>query len=129
MKLPAFLSPYVTGDSPVRLFQGLAVGIVGTLLYGFGSSGWNTSTTVQAKVDEATLSTMIAALAPICAERFETEAKTDTSLVDQINGVKRWGRDSHLVETGFATFPGGAEPNIKVAEECGILLTKSLKLE
>jgi len=29
MEVPAFLSPFVEGDTPKRLFQGLAVGVIG----------------------------------------------------------------------------------------------------
>ncbi len=47
MNAPSFLSPYIDGDSPALLFQGLAVGVIGTLIIGFGWSGWNTGGTVH----------------------------------------------------------------------------------
>ena len=37
MEVPSFLSPFVDGYSPKRLFQGLAVGVIGTLIIGFGT--------------------------------------------------------------------------------------------
>ena len=36
MNTPEFLSPYVEGNSPARLFQGLIVGAAATVIVGFG---------------------------------------------------------------------------------------------
>ena len=47
MKVPSFLSPFVDGDSPKRLFQGLAAGVIGTMVIGFGWGGWNIGSTVE----------------------------------------------------------------------------------
>ena len=129
MNVPSFLSPYVDGDSPTRLFQGLAVGIIATLVIGFGWAGWNTSNTVQEKVDTATLTAMVSALAPICADKFENAAKTNNDLVVKLTAISSWQRDAHLVKTGYATFPGGAEPNTDVADACATLISTAHKLK
>ena len=129
MNNKSFLSPYVDGDSPTRLFQGLAVGVIGTLIIGFGWGGWNTGGTVHEKVEAATLTAMVAALAPICADKFERAAKADNDLVVKLAAVDSWQRDSHLMKTGWATFPGGAEPDRGVAEACATLLNTALKLK
>ncbi len=129
MKAPSFLSPYIDGDSPTRLFQGLAVGVIGTLIIGFGWGGWNTGGTVDEKVEAATLTAMVAALAPICADKFERAAKSDNDLIVKLTAVDSWSRNDHLLKAGYATFPGGAEPNNDVAEGCATLLTAALKLK
>ena len=129
MKVPAFLSPYVDGDSPTRLFQGLAVGAVATLFIGFGWGGWNTGGTVQEKVDTATRTAMVSALAPICADRFGLAAKANNDLIAKITAVSSWQRDGHLLKAGYATFPGGAEPNSNVAEACATLISAELKMK
>jgi hypothetical protein len=129
MKTPSFLSPYLDGDSPTRLFQGLAVGIAGTLIIGFGYSGWDTGGTVTEKVESATLTAMVSALAPICADNFEREAKIDNNIVVKLSAVGSWERDGHLLKAGYVTFPGGAKPNIDVAEACAELLKTALKLK
>jgi len=129
MKAPSFLSPYVDGDSPTRLFQGLAVGVIGTLIIGFGWGGWNTGGTVHEKVEAATLTAMVAALAPICADNFERAAKADNDLIVKLTTVESWRRDDHLLKAGYATFPGGAKPNNDVADGCATLLTAALKLK
>ena len=129
MEVPSFLSPFVDGDSPKRLFQGLAVGVIGTLIIGFGWGGWNLGSTVDEKVETASHTSMVAALAPICADKFERAAKADNDLGVKLATVDSWQRDSHLMKTGWATFPGGAEPDRDVANACAELLNTALKLK
>ena len=129
MKVPLFLSPFVEGDSPKRLFQGLAVGVIGTLIIGFNWGGWNLESTVEEKVETASSTSMVAALAPICADKFERAAKADNDLVVKLTAVSTWQRDDFLMKAGWATFPGGAEPDRNVAYACAELLNTALKLK
>ena len=129
MEVPSFLSPFVDGDSPKRLFQGLAVGVIGTLIIGFGWGGWNLGGTVDQKVETASRTSMVTALAPICADKFERAAKADNDLVVKLTAVDSWIRDDHLMKAGWATFPGGAEPDRGVASACAELLNTALKLK
>ncbi len=129
MEVPSFLSPFVEGDTPKRLFQGLAVGVIGTLIIGFGWGGWNLGGTVDQKVETASRTSIVTALAPICADKFERAAKADNDLVVKLNAVSSWQRDDYLMKTGWATFPGGAEPDRGVASACAELLNTALKLK
>ena len=129
MKVPSFLSPFVDGDSPKRLFQGLAAGVIGTMVIGFGWGGWNIGSTVEQKAEAAGVSAMVAALAPICADKFERAAKADNDLIFKINAVDSWQRDTYLKQAGWTTFPGEAEPDNDVAEACATLLNTALKLK
>ena len=129
MKVPSFLSPFVDGDSPKRLFQGLAVGVIGTLIIGLGWGGWDLGGTVDQKVETASRTSMGTALAPICADKFERAAKADNDLVVKLNAVSSWQRDDYLMIAGWATFPGGAEPDRGVASACAELLKTALKLK
>ena len=129
MEVPSFLSPFVDGDSPKRLFQGLAVGVIGTLIIGFGWGGWNLGGTVDQKVETASRTSMVAALAPICADKFERAAKADNDLVVKLTAVSSWQRDDHLMKAGWATFPGRTEPDRGVASACAELLKTTLKLK
>ena len=128
MEVPSFLSPFVDGDSPKRLFQGLAVGAIGTLIIGFGWGGWNLGGTVDQKVETASRTSMVTALAPICADKFERAAKADNDLVVKLTAVDSWQRDDHLMKAGWATFPGGAKPDRYVADACANLLNTAFKL-
>lgn len=129
MKTPEFLAPYVDGTSPTRLLQGLVVGAVGAMAIGFGLGGWNTGGTVEKKVEMASNSATVAALAPICADKFEQAAKADGDLIVKLNAVSSWQRDDHLADDGWTTFAGGAEPNRNVAKACLTMIETALKTE
>ena len=103
--------------------------MIGTLVIGFGLGGWNLGGTVQEKVETATLTAMVGALAPICADRFERAAKTDNGLIVKLTAVNSWQRDGHLLKAGYATFPGGEDPDTNVAQACATLLDTALKLK
>lgn len=128
MKLPAFISPYLDGDSPKRMLQGLAVGAIATLAVGFSWGGWQLGDTADKRAEAASQTAMVAALAPICAEKFEQAADADKGLVVELSEIDSWLRKRHLIKAGWATFPGGAEPNDSVAQTCASLLSASLKL-
>jgi hypothetical protein len=129
MKVPSFLSPFLDGDSPKRLFQGLAIGAIGTMIIGFNWDGWHRGVTVEQKVATASQTSLVKALAPICADKFLQAAKTDKSLKTGLDETKSWERDDYLQKTGWATFPGGAEPDIKVAAACAEMLNVTLQLK
>lgn len=124
MQTPSFLN----GDSPKRLFQGLIVGAVGTIVIGFAWGGWHLNSTVEEQVASATQTAMVAALAPICADKFVRAATGDKGLIVKLKAVSAWERNNHLMKTGWATFPGGAEPDDNVAEACATMLNASFKL-
>jgi hypothetical protein len=129
MKIPSFLSPFLDGNSPKRLLQGLAVGVIGTAVIGFGWGGWQLGSTVDERVETASQAAMVAVLAPICADKFERAADADNGLIDELGALNSWERNSHLKKAGWATFPGGAEPDDKVAGACADLLSKTLNLK
>ena len=129
MKTPAFLSPYVDGNAPTRLLQGLAVGVVGTLIVGFSWGGWVSGSTAAETAEMAAQTATVQALAPICAAKFEAAANADNGLAAKFAAVDSWKRDSHLIKAGWATFPGGAEPDNDVADACAKLLNVVLKIE
>jgi hypothetical protein len=128
-KFLSFLSPYTEGDSPTRLVQGLVVGAVATMYIGFSWGGWHLGSTVDQKVETASTTAMVAALAPICADKFKQAAKADNALVASLRAVDLWEREEHLMKTGWATFSGEPEPNRTVAEACAKLLSATLKLK
>ena len=128
MKTPSFLAPYIAGDSPTRLVQGLVVGAVATLAIGFGWANWHLDSTMEKAVADASEQATVAALAPICAARFQQAASTDTSLIPQLEAERSWERKNLLVSAGWATFAGDAEPQEDVAQACANLLNTSLKL-
>lgn len=129
MRSPAFLSPYVDGKSPTRLIQGLVVGVVATVVIGFSTGILVLGSTAAKNADVAAQTAMVQALAPICAAKFEEAVNAENDMVAKFAAVDSWQRDSHLMEAGWATFPGGAEPNNDVAEACAKLLKTALEIK
>ncbi len=117
------------GTSGARLLQGLVVGVVATLIIGFGFSNWNLPSAVATKVEVATHDATVAALAPICADRFQKAAAADSSVVPALNAVKSWDRNEHLMKSGFAKFVSSEKPDYMVARKCASLLSLALKLD
>lgn len=129
MKGPSIISSFLSGQSGRRLFQGLVVGTAATLIVGFGFGGWNLGSTVKQKVENASQEAKVAALAPICAARFQRAANADGALVTGIKAVSSWDRNSYLIKAGWATFAGEGEPDYMVARECAALVSTALKLK
>ena len=129
MKDPSSRMSFFEGDSITRLLQGMAVGVVGTLAVGFGVGGWNLGDTVMQKVAIADRDATIAALAPICADRFGQAASADSALASSYRAVNAWDRSTYLMKDGWVTFAGGSDPNYEVASECATLVTAEFKLK
>jgi len=129
MKFPAFLAPYLEGHSPKRLLQGLIAGAAVTLFVGFNWSVWQLSSTADKRVMAASEAATVSALAPICAAKFEQAANTNSGLVDELAAVRIWERDTYLIKAGWATFPGGKDPEDSVAVACADMVSKALKLK
>ena len=129
MRSPSFLSPYVDGKSPTRLIQGLVVGVAATLIIGFTTGALLLGSTAAKNAEMAAQTAMVQALAPICAAKFELAANAENGMIADLAAVKAWQRDSHLLEAGWATFPGGAEPDNNVAEACAKLLNTALEIK
>ena len=117
MKLP----PILQGDSLVRLTQGAVAGVVVTLLLGFGWGGWMLQSKAQKLADQSASSAVIAALAPICVDRFQRATNSKASLV-ALKATDSWKQDTFVTDGGWATFSGN-EPNRSVAEACAKLLS------
>ena len=105
------------------------MGVAATLIIGFTTGALLLGSTATKNAEVAAQTATVQALAPICAAKFEEAANADNDLVASFAAVKAWQRDSHLIEAGWATFPGGAEPNNDVAEACAKLLDAALEIE
>jgi hypothetical protein len=117
MNLPAILQ----GEARTRLLQGAAVGALGTIAIGFGWGGWTLGKTADRMADQRASSAVVTALAPICVDKFQHAVEAKATLA-KLKAVDSWRQDSFVVDGGWATFPGGSEPNRSVAEACAKLL-------
>jgi hypothetical protein len=118
MQLPLILQH----DSRTRLIQGAAVGSVLTMVIGFGFAGWQLAGNVERRAEVRVSAAVVAALTPICVEKFKSAANAKTTLV-ALNAVDSWHRDDFVEKGGWATFPGASAPNSGVAEACAKILS------
>ncbi len=121
MPLPAMLQ----GDSLRRLLQGAAIGAVATLVVGFYWGGWVTGGTAKEMVQRSSTSAVVAALSPICVDKFQHSADVAVNLVE-FKKISSYQQGSFIEKGGWATLPGSATSNYAVAQACADMLS-SLK--
>jgi len=117
MKLP----PILQGESVTRLLQGAGGGALIAIVVGFGWGGWQLNSTAEKTADQRASNAVVAALAPICVDKFQHAADAKADLV-ALKKTDSWERDSFVTKGGWATFPG-SEPNRDVAEACAKILS------
>jgi hypothetical protein len=126
MQAPSFLAPFLSGDSPKRLLQGIAIGVIATMVIGFKWGGWTLAGTAKDMVEKGAHAAVVQALAPICADRFQRAAEAPANLVE-LKKVSTWQQDSFIEKGGWATFPGMTSPERGVAQACANLLAATAK--
>ena len=73
MQVPSMLQ----GESRKRLLQGAAAGAVATIFVGFYWGGWSLGSTADKMAKERSELAVIAALAPVCADKFSALPDAD----------------------------------------------------
>ena len=126
MQIPSFLAPFLNGDSPKRLLQGIAVGAIATMVIGFNWGGWTLGSTAKEMVQKGATAAVVQALAPICVDRFQRAAEAPANLVE-LKKVSSWQQDTFIEKGGWATFPGMTSPERGVAQACANLLAAAAK--
>ena len=96
---------------------GAVVGAVAFAGVGFSSLGWTLGGTAEKMATQRAEAAVVAALAPICVEKFQHQADAPAKLVE-FNKVSSWNRRSVIEEGGWATMPGSDTPNSAVASAC-----------
>jgi hypothetical protein len=117
MQLPAILQ----GDSLTRLLQGAAAGAAAILFIGFYWGGWVTGGTAKEMVQRSTTSAVVAALSPICVDKFQRSAEV-TANMTELKKVSSYMQGSFIEKGGWATLPGSDSANSSVAQACANML-------
>ncbi len=118
MAMPAILQ----GDSLTRLLQGAAAGAVATLIIGFYWGGWVTGGTAKDMVQRSSTSAMVAALSPICVDKFQRSNEAAANMTE-LKKVSTYQQGSFIEKGGWATLPGNDRANSSVAEACANMLS------
>jgi len=94
MQVPSILQ----GESRTRLLQGIAIGAVASMVIGFSWGGWVTGGTADKIADERANTAVLAALTPICVEKFlqNSDAKANLAVLQRSlrtgNKASTWRR-------------------------------------
>jgi alpha/beta superfamily hydrolase len=112
MDMPANTKPWL---------QGAFVGAVVLAIVGFSWGGWVTGGTAARNAAAASHDAVVAALAPICVERFREQpdavVKTDALVKNS-----SWERGNMVEKSGYATMPGSKTSDSDVARACAEIL-------
>jgi hypothetical protein len=114
MQVPSILR----GESRTRLLQGIAIGAIASMVIGFSWGGWMTGGTAIKLADERANTAVVAALAPICVEKFlqNSDAKANLAVLQKI--ATSLGRGDYLEKGGWATRPGATFSDYQLARAC-----------
>jgi len=119
MQIPSILQ----GESLKRLLQGAAVGAVTAMVIGFNWGGWTLGGTAKEMAQKSASLAVVAALAPICVDKFQHATDSPGTLVE-LKKISSWQQGSFVEKGGWATFPGSPTPDSAVARACGEILAR-----
>jgi len=103
---------------------GAFLGAVALAIIGFSWGGWVTGGSATRSATAAAHDATVAALAPICAERFRSQPDAMVK-TDALIKTSSWDRASGIEKSGFATMPGSKAADSDVARACAEILTTS----
>lgn len=104
---------------------GVVLGAGAMAFIGFSQLGWTLGSTAERIASERAQSAVVAALAPICVERFRQQADAPAKLAE-FKVFSSWDRRSFIEKGGWATIAGSDAPNSAVATACAEQLARSL---
>ena len=108
---------------------GAVIGSIITMIVGFSWGGWTTSSTALQVTMKQADAAVTAALVPICLAGEKADVARAKKLGELTAITSSWEQTEFVMKTGWATFPGQADPNRAVAEACaaGVLKTAAAK--
>ena len=114
MKLPVETKPALWG---------MVGGAIAMMVVGFTWGGWVTGGRAESDALQKSNAAVVAALAPVCVERFNAAPTATNSLAD-LRKADSWSRSDFVEKGGWAT-PPGKKPHDQVsaiARACAELL-------
>ena len=117
---PAKPGAELQGESLKRLLQGAAVGAVATIVVGFYWGGWSLGSTADKMAKEQSNLAVVAALAPVCADKFRAQPEAAAKTV-ALSKVDSWKRAEEFSKESV-TLPGETYPSSALVAACYALL-------
>jgi len=114
MKLPVETKPAAWG---------VAGGAIALAIVGFSWGGWVTGAKSEATAVERANNAVVAALAPVCVEKFRHTADAAANLT-ALKKLDSWSQGDFVEKGGWATLPGSNSPEqvSALARACAQLL-------
>ena len=109
-------------NSLKRLLQGAAVGVVATVVVGFGWGGWMLGSSAKTLADSAASSAVVAAIAPICVDQFQRSADAANNLT-ALQKTSSYEQAAYVEKGGWAMMPGSKAVNSGVPQACAAILS------
>ena len=103
-----------------RLLQGAAAGAIATIVFGFSWGGWSLGSTADKIAKERSELAVVAALAPVCADKFRALPDAEAKKV-ALSKVEAWKRGEEFPKE-FVTLPGETYPSSALVYACSTLL-------
>ena len=101
---------------------GAAIGAAALAVVGFTWGGWVTGGNAEAMTMKRSQAAVVAALTPICIERFQANANAPANLVELKKIGYSWTRRDYIVNGGWATF--GQDRPFELADACAEALNR-----
>ena len=102
---------------------GAAVGAVAMTIVGFSWGGWVTGGKAETEATQRVNAAVVAALAPVCVERFQRAADVPGNLA-ALKKIDSWSQGEFVEKGGWAIAPGMKpyDQLSSVAKACAVLL-------
>src|SRR6266404_6485703 len=104
---------------------GAVIDSILTMIVGFSWGGWTTSSTALQVTMKQADAAITAALIPICLAGEKADVARAKKLGELTAITSSREQTEFVMKTGWATFPGQADPNRAVAEGCVAALLKT----
>jgi hypothetical protein len=108
--------------SLTRLAQGIGIGAVAAMIVGFTWGGWMLGGTANELAQKTASTAVVAALVPICIDRFQQASDAPARLVE-LKNANSWEQSTYIEKGGWATVPGGKSPAVSgLSQACATAL-------
>ena len=97
---------------------GAVAGAIALAIVGFSWGGWVTGGSAETLATNRAATAVVAALTPICVEKFRQAADASANLVEMKKATYAWDQSKFVEKGGWATMPGSSKPNSAVAKAC-----------
>jgi hypothetical protein len=104
--------------------QGSVIGAALAMVIGFSWLGWTLESTAKRMAQDQANAAVVAALTPICVERFMKQPDAAAKLVS-FRQTDSWKRRELVESGGWATMPGSKSPDSSVANACAEELARA----